>query len=129
MLYIEATVAQVTLSGAQALEIARARFPYLGAGGFLPRKVAPQPIDPGEIETAMMFLRQCRRTKTPRVHSHDLRRLIGVRLGAVIAAATALGFGVHSWFGTKTFAPHVLIAVNGADAARIAAASRSPSTI
>lgn len=127
MTCIEAPVAaQVTLSGRKALVIAQERFPHLGAGGLLPRKVAPQPINPGEIETALAFLRQCRRTKTPRVHSFDLQRLVGVQLGAVIAAAFALGFDVHTWLGVTSFAPHAMIAVNGADAKRAAMAIQSP---
>jgi hypothetical protein len=122
MLCIEAPVAaQVTLSGREAFVIALERFPYLGAGGLLPRKVAPQPVDPGEIETAMAFLRQCRRTKTPRFHSFDLQRLIGVQLGAVIAASVALGFETRNWLGVTTFGAHVMIAVNRVDAARVAA--------
>jgi hypothetical protein len=54
------------------------------------------------------------------VHTVDLRRAIpgDVQLGAVIAAATALGFGVHSWFGVTTFAPHALIAINQSDVRR-----------
>jgi hypothetical protein len=123
MLHIERpATAQATLTGREALVIALERFPYLGADGLLPRKSVRQPVDPREIERAMTFLRQCRRTKTPRVHSFDLQRLIGVQLGALIAAAVALGFATHSWFGIKTFAPHVLIAVNLADTARVASA-------
>jgi hypothetical protein len=51
-----------------------------------------------------------------------LQRLIGVQLGAVIAASVALGFETHSWLGVTTFGAHVMIAVNGADMNRVAMA-------
>jgi hypothetical protein len=123
MLCIEAPdVAQAKLSGREALVIAQERFSYLGSAGILPPNKFRQPIDPSQIETAMAFLRRCRRTKAPRVHSFDLRRLIGVQLGAVIAASVALGFETRNWLGETTFGAHVMIAVNAADAKRIAAA-------
>jgi hypothetical protein len=121
MLCIEAPdMAQVTLSGREALVIAQERFPNLGSAGILPPNKFRQSIDPGEIETAMVFLRQCRRTKTPRVHSFDLQRLINVRVGAIIAASVALGFETRNWLGVTTFGAHAMIAVNAADAKRAA---------
>jgi hypothetical protein len=113
-----------TLSGREALEIARERFPNLCCGGILPRKaIGREPVDLADIEIALLFLGQCRKTKTPTVHSFDLRRAIpgDVQLGAVIAAAAALGFPIHSWFGITTFAPHAMIAVNQSDVRRVAA--------
>jgi hypothetical protein len=105
------------LSGREALETARERFPNLCCAGILPRKAIGEPVDLDDIEIALAALAQCRRTKTPTVHSFDLRRAMpgDVQLGAVIAAATALGFGVHSWFGVTTYAPHAMIAVNKFD--------------
>jgi hypothetical protein len=105
------------LSAADALEIARERFPNLCCAGILPRKAIGEPVDLDDIEIALAALAQCRRTKTPTVHSFDLRRAIpgDVQLGAVIAASVALGFPIHSWFGITTFAPHAMIAVNKFD--------------
>jgi hypothetical protein len=111
------------LSGREALEIARERFPNLCCAGILPRKDIGEPVDLDDIEVALVALAQCRKTKAPTVHSYDLRRAIpgDVQLGAVIAASVALGFGVHSWFGVTTFAPHAMIAVNQSDVRRLAA--------
>jgi hypothetical protein len=44
--------------------------------------------------------------------------LIDAQQGALICAAVALGFDVYSWHGTRTFAPHALIAVNQSDVRR-----------
>jgi hypothetical protein len=114
------------LNGREALEIARERFPNLCCGGILPRKAVGEPVDLADIEVALLALAQCRKTKAPTVHSYDLRRAIpgDLQLGAVIAAATALGFATHSWFGITTFAPHALIAVNKFDVMREAMATR-----
>ena len=114
------------LSAAGALEIARERFPNLCCGGILSRKAVGEPVDLDDIEIALVALSQCRKTIAPTVHSYDLRRAIpsDLQLGAVIAGATALGFGVHSWFGVTTFAPHALIAVNKSDITRVATAAR-----
>jgi hypothetical protein len=59
------------------------------------------PVSLDHIEIA---LSECRRTKAPAAHSFDLRRLIGVQLGAVIAEATALGFDVRSRYGVNYYA-------------------------
>jgi hypothetical protein len=111
------------LSGREALEIARERFPNLCCGGILSRKVVGEPVDLADIEIALAALARCRKTKVPTVHSFDLRRAVpgDVQLGAVICASVALGFATHSWFGITTFAPHALIAVNQSDVRRAAA--------
>jgi hypothetical protein len=128
--------AQVTslITADEALMFARERFSNLCCGGILPRKAVGMPVDLDDIEIALAFLSQCRPTKVPTVHSFDLRRAIGrqlgdvqlgdVQLGAVIAAATALGFGVHSWHGISTYVPHALIGVNVDDVRRVAEISR-----
>jgi hypothetical protein len=122
------------LSAADALEIARERFPNLCCAGILPRKAIGEPVDLADVEIALAALARCRKTRTPTVHSFDLRRAISklppgatlnvspghhlpgdVQLGAVIAASVALGFPIHSWFGITTFAPHAMIAVNKFD--------------
>jgi hypothetical protein len=110
----------IMLSGHEALEIARERFPNLCCAGILPRKAIGEPVELADIEIALAALAQCRKTKTPTVHSYDLRRAVpgNVQLGAVIAAAVALGFATHSWFGVTTFAPHALIAANQSDVRR-----------
>lgn len=130
----ECAEAQAGLSAADALMIARRRFPNLFCGGILTRHTAHTgiPVDLAEINIALAFLGQCRRSRTPRVHSFDLRRAIArwsedgtgdgardVQLGATIAAATALGFPVHSWRGVTTFAPHAIIGVNANDVKRV----------
>jgi hypothetical protein len=113
------TVAQVTAE--QALVIARKRFPSLYATGILGAKRTGPPIELAQIERAMAFLALCRKTKTPRTHSHDLRQAIGnVSVGATIAACVALEFDCHSWLGTTDFAPHALIGVNETDIWRMA---------
>jgi hypothetical protein len=104
------------ISAAQALALARARFSNLASTGILGAKQSGPPIDLGHIDRALAFLAACRKSKTPAVHSHDLRQAIGnVSLGAVIAACVGLGFDVRSWLGTRTFAPHAMIAVNARD--------------
>jgi hypothetical protein len=138
MLHIESPiVAQVTTNinieierrglCREALAIAREHFPNLCAGGILPRHAVGEPVDLDHIAVALTFLDRCRRTKVPRVHSFDLRRLIsnwnhgsnltiaGVQLGAVIAAAVALGFEVQNWHGVTCYAPHAVIGVNRLD--------------
>lgn len=107
----------------EALAIARERFPNLCAGGILPRHAVGEPVDLDHIAVALTFLDRCRRTKIPRVHSFDLRRLIDVQLGAVIAAAAALGFDVHSWHGVTCYAPHAMIGVDRLDVRRESADS------
>jgi hypothetical protein len=114
------------ISAADALEIARERFTNLCCGGILPRKAVGEPVDLADIEIALVALAQCRKTKTPTVHTFDLRRAMpgDVQLGAVIAASVALGFATHSWFGVTTFAPHALVAINQSDVRRVAMATR-----
>ena len=119
----------------EALAIARERFPNLCAGGILPKRAIGEPVDLDDIAAALTFLDRCRRTKVPRVHSFDLRRLIsnwnhgsnltvaGVQLGAVIAAAVALGFEVQNWHGVTCYAPHAMIGVSRVDTQRQSIAS------
>jgi hypothetical protein len=107
----------------EALAIARELLPNLCAGGILPRHAVGEPVDLHDIEIALTFLDRCRRTKVPHVHSFDLRRLIDVQLGAVIAAAVALGFEVQNWHGVTCYAPHAMIGVNRCDLRRESADS------
>jgi hypothetical protein len=108
----------------EALIIARERFPNMCCGGILPRKAVGTPVDLDDIDVALAFLSQCRRTRIPAMHTFDLRRVIDAQVGAVIAAAVALGFDTHSWYKITTFAPHALIAVNANDVRRVAELSR-----
>jgi hypothetical protein len=119
---LSAKVLRAVLSGREALEIARERFPNLCCGGILPRKAIGEPVDLDDIEVALEFLSQCRRTLVPRYHTFDLRRAIpgDVRLGAVICAATALGFDVRRFYGNVEFGVHAMIAVNANDVKRVA---------
>jgi hypothetical protein len=122
MLTIErgtAPQAAISMSAEQALVIANKRFSNLASTGILGRRCTGPPIDLWQISKAMTVLAACRRSKSPRVHSYDLRAAIGaVSVGAVIAAAVALDFDVRSWLGDTTFAPHALIGVNADDIAR-----------
>jgi hypothetical protein len=102
------------------LAIARKRFRNLCCGGILPSKEMGTRVDIDDIDVALVFLLQCRPTVLPNFHSFDLRRAINVQLGAVIAAATALGFGVHSWPDITCYAPHAMIAVRANDVRRVA---------
>ena len=121
----------------EALTIAREYFPNLCAGGILPRHAIGEPVDLDHIAVALTFLDRCRRTKVPTVHSFDLRRLIsdhgsnltvaGVQLGAVIAAAVALGLEEHSWHGVTCYAPHAEIGVNQSDIRRAPTQLEKPS--
>jgi hypothetical protein len=109
------------LTAEEALEIARERFPNLSCQGILPKRAVGDPVDLADIEVALKFLSQCRRTAIPKFHSFDLRRMIGdVQIGAVIAAAVALGFDVRAWYGTAEFLPHAVIGVNANDVRRVA---------
>jgi hypothetical protein len=122
----------------EALTIAREYFPNLCAGGILPRHAVGKPVDLGHIAVALTFLDRCRRTKNPHVHTFDLRRLISnwthestsnvspinLQLGAVIAAAIALGFEVQNWHGVTCYAPHALIGVHRLDVRRLNLGSR-----
>jgi hypothetical protein len=107
------------ISPGQALEIARQRFPNLSRGGILPKRVAGMPCNLSDIDDALTFLRQCRKTEMPNMHSFDLRRAVDVSVGAIIVAATALGFDVRSWMDITSFSPHAMIAVNADDVARL----------
>jgi hypothetical protein len=107
------------ITAEQALVIARERFLNLSCGGILPRKAVGTLVDLDEIDVALTYLAQCRRTRIPAMHTFDLRRAIDVQLGAVIAAATALGFPTHSWHDITCYAPHALIAVNESDVRRV----------
>jgi hypothetical protein len=100
-----------------------ARFHNLCANGILPRSATGPAIDPVDIARATVFLNRCRRTKRPNIHSFDLRRQIGVSLGAVIAAGVALGFEVRGWYGIMEFYPHALMGVNRRDVRRQARAA------
>jgi hypothetical protein len=108
------------MTAEEALIVARNRFHNLCANGILGTKHVGPPVDPADVDVALAFLSRCGRTKVPACHSFDLRRAIGdVSLGAVIVAATALGFGVHSWFDITCYAPHALVAVNATDVRRV----------
>jgi hypothetical protein len=111
----------VNLTAQEALANAGERFGNLSSIGIRGSKQpAGPPILIGDIDRAMAFLRQCRKTKQPTVHTVDLVDAIGTSLGAVIVAATALGFGVHSFYGPLIYAPHALIAVSKVDVRRLA---------
>jgi hypothetical protein len=107
------------LSGCEAVAIARTRFANLCGEGILPRNVVGTPFDLDDVEAALAFLSQCRKTEAPTIHSVDLRRAIGGQLGATIAAASALGFGVYNWYGTMMFGAHAKIGVNRFDVRRV----------
>jgi hypothetical protein len=101
--------AQGTITPERALVIARQRFPNLYATGILGRRCTGPEIDLWHITKAVTVLAGCRKSKFANCHSFDLRRQIGgVSLGAVICAAVALGFDVHSWFGVTDYAPHAM---------------------
>jgi hypothetical protein len=110
---------QPAITAERALVIARQRFPTLAANGILGRRTTGPPIDPEHVAMALAFLARCRKSKFENCHSFDLRRAIGgVSVGAVIAAAHALGFDVRGWIGTREFFPGAIIGVNAADVAR-----------
>jgi hypothetical protein len=111
-------IAQVTAE--QALVIARERFSNLCGTGILGKKRTGPPIDPAHVTIALAFLAQCRKSKVPAMHSHDLCGEIGVSVGALICAAHALGFDVRGWIGTRMFFPGAMIGVNSIDVRRIA---------
>jgi hypothetical protein len=112
------------ITAEQALVIARERFLNLSCQGILPCKAVGTPVDLADIDAALAFLSQCRRTRIPAMHTFDLRRVIDAQVGAVITAAIALGFDTHSWYKITTFAPHALIAVNERDVRRVAKISQ-----
>jgi hypothetical protein len=127
---LDRVAAQVTkttksITADQALEIARERFSNLCSEGILSRKAIGTPIDLDDLEIALAFFRQCRPTKVPNMHSFDLRRLIGgqISIGAIIAAAIALGFDVRSWYGAMEFGVHAMIAIRQIDVRRLAMAA------
>jgi hypothetical protein len=120
---LDRIAAQVTkttksITADHALAIARERFKNLRATGILGSKHTGPPINPDHVTIALAFLSRCRKTRKPTVHSHDLRAAIGngVSLGAVIVAAVALEFDVHSWLGSRTYVPGVM---TNADARRV----------
>jgi hypothetical protein len=109
------------LSSEAALAIAGERFGNLSSIGIRGSKQsAGPPIDLADIDRAMAFLRGCRKTKQPSVHTADLVAAIGVSTGAAIASAVALGFGVHSFYGPLIYAPNALIAVSKVDVRKLA---------
>jgi hypothetical protein len=113
--------AQAVISPEHALMLARQRFPNLCSAGILGRKAIGQPVDLEHVSTALSFLAGCRKSKFANCHSFDLRRRIGgVSLGAVIAAAVGLGFSIDTWQGTVDFLPHCLIGVDPRDVERMA---------
>jgi hypothetical protein len=124
---LDRVAAQVTkttnlITADQALEIARERYSNLCSEGILSRKAIGTPVDLNDLEIALAFFRKCRPTKVPNMHSFDLRLLIGGRIsvGALIAAAVALGFDVRSWYGVMEFGVHAMIAVRQIDVRRVA---------
>jgi hypothetical protein len=118
---IERTIeaqAAITMSAERALAIARERFPNLCSAGILGKRATGLPVGLWHIDKALSFLAQCRKSKIPAVHSHDLCGAIGVSVGAAISAAHALGFDVRGWMGSREFFPGAMIGVNAADVAR-----------
>jgi hypothetical protein len=108
------------ISAGEALALAHERFPNLAAAGILGAKQSGQPIDPAHVTRALAFMAQCRKSKVPAVHSHDLRQAIGnVSLGATIAASVGLGFALNPWRGVTSYEPHALIGVNASDVREI----------
>jgi hypothetical protein len=128
------------LSASEAVAIARKRFANLCGEGILSRNgLAPfpwnhgttyisaaayptvpgTPIDLDDVEAALAFLRQCRKTEVAIVNGFELRRAIGGQLGATIAAASALGFDVCNYYGGMSFGAHARIAVNRIDVQRL----------
>ena len=111
--------------GRSALALAADRFSNLCREGILPKKRVGEAMDPADVSLAASFLAQCRPTKTPSVHSADLRRVISrwsgrdVSAGSVIAAAVASGFDVAGWYGIMEFYPNALIGVNSRDCAKL----------
>jgi hypothetical protein len=93
----------------RALEAARARFHNLCAEGILPRRKTGTPINCDDIEIAIEALRGCEHTEMPTMHTFDMCRVVDTTPGAVIVAALALGFEVHSWYGETGFQPHAMI--------------------
>jgi hypothetical protein len=115
---IERTVevqAAITMSAERGLAIARERFPNLCSAGILGKRATGLPVDLWHVDKALSFLAQCRKSKIPAVHSHDLCGEIGVSVGAVICAAHALGFDVRGWMGSRQFFPGAMIGVNARD--------------
>jgi hypothetical protein len=97
------------ISGAVALAFARQRFRRLSADGTKVYPGAkPQPIHADQVETAMAFLKELRKTKTPTVgsgtlkhHAEDWGRENGlsnyISRGALISAAVGLGYSVTAY--------------------------------
>jgi hypothetical protein len=129
------------LSGREAVAIARTRFANLCGEGMLSRNgltpfpwnhgkhhsaatdyptVLGTPLDLDDVEAALAFLSQCRKTDAAIVNVFELRRAIGGQLGATIAAASALGFDVCNYYGGLSFGAHAKIAVNRVDVQRLA---------
>jgi hypothetical protein len=108
------------ITAAQAVVIANKRFSNLASTGILgSKKPAGPPIDLNHVSIALRFLAQCRKSKVPAIHSHDLSGNIGVSVGAVIVAAHALQFDARGWMGTRMFFPGAMIGVNAADVRRL----------
>jgi hypothetical protein len=133
------------LSGLEAVAIARKRFANLCGEGILSRHglapfpwnhgkhhsaaaacpmVVGTPIDLDDVEAALAFLRQCRKTEVAIVNGFELRSAIGGQLGATFAAASALGFDVCNYYGGLSFGAHARIAVNRVDVRRVAGGGR-----
>jgi hypothetical protein len=111
------------LDGAQALALAKERFPDLSGDGI---RVYPgstsQEIHTDQVETAMAFLKLLRPTKHPTIDSGSLKHdcenwgsINGmspyVSRGALTAAAIVLGYPVRAY----RHGPHVAIGVSITD--------------
>jgi hypothetical protein len=110
-------------TAAQAIVIARKRFPDLSGDGIRPfPSAAPQEIHECQVETAMVFLKLLRPTRRPTIDSgalkHDAENWGSVNglcpyvsRGALTAAAIGLGLVVRPY----RFGPHVAIGVSITD--------------
>jgi hypothetical protein len=110
-----------TTDTADPIALARVRFSNLRATGILPPSATGPAIDPGDLEAALAFLSRCRRNKRPSIFTYDLQRHVSrwagrqVSTGAIIAAAVALDFQVHGWYGVRAFHPNALTNVGRFD--------------
>jgi hypothetical protein len=110
-----------TTDTADPIALARVRFSNLRATGILPPSATGPAIDPVDLAAALAFLSRCRRNKRPSVFTYDLQRHVSrwagrqVSTGAIIAAAVALNFQVHGWYGVRAFHPHALTNVGQFD--------------
>jgi hypothetical protein len=111
-----------------AIAEVKAAVPQLGTFGMLDRN--KRGLAAEQVATAMAFLRQCQKQKTPNRSSYQLKHVTEhwgrcngmepyVTNGALIVAAIFLGFAVE-WDGRSL---HVGVAVSVRDVARLDAGS------